>query len=156
MKKLKEWRTKKKMRHLKKFNESSDNSLDVVYISHCFNDMVEYAYNDFDHVEGTPGEYRWMNSEDKEVKEDENPTECAIFLDCPTLGVKFTSDGYKGQISDFIQFNSDMNKFLLKLNGSINNLKNEYPNYIIELVYEQSLLRGHQGYDYYVVNIKLK
>ena len=151
------------MRHLKKFNESSDNSLDVVYISHCFNDMVEYAYNDFDHVEGTPGEYRWMNSEREldidpsiEVKEDEKPTECAIFLDCPTLGVKFTPDGYKGKISDFIQFNSDMNKFLLKLNGSINNLKNEYPNYIIELFYEQSLLRGHQGYDYYVVNIKLK
>ena len=143
------------MRHLKKFNESSDNSLDVVYISHCFNDMVEYAYNDFDHVEGTPGEYRWRNSEDQEVKEDENPTECAIFLDCPTLGIKFTPDGYKGQISDFIQFNSDMNKFLLKLNGSINNLKNEYPNYIIELVYEQSLLRGHQWYDYYVVNIKM-
>ena len=151
------------MKHLRKFNESSDNSLDVVYISHCFNDMVEYAYNDFDHVEGTPGEYRWVNSEREldidpsiEVKEDEKPTECAIFVDCPQLGIKFTSDGYKGQISDFIQFNSDMNKFLLKLNGSINNLKDEYPNYIIEVVYEQALLRGHKGYDYYVVNIKLK
>ena len=151
------------MKHLRKFNESSDNSLDVVYISHCFNDMVEYAYNDFDHVEGTPGEYRWMNSEREldidpsiEVKEDEKPTECAIFVDCPQLGIKFTSDGYKGQISDFIQFNSDMNKFLLKLNGSINNLKDEYPNYIIEVVYEQALLRGHKGYDYYVVNIKMK
>ena len=151
------------MKHLRKFNESDDNSLDVAYISHCFNDMVEYAYNDFDHVEGTPGEYRWMNSEREldidpsiEVKEDEKPTECAIFVDCPQLGIKFTSDGYKGKISDFIQFNSDMNKFLLKLNGSINNLKDEYPNYIIEVVYEQALLRGHKGYDYYVVNIKLK
>ena len=144
------------MRNLRKFNENVEDTLDVAYISHCFNDMVEYAYNDFDHVEGTPGEYRWMNSEDQEVKEDEKPTECAIFVDCPTLGVKFTPDGYKGKISDFIQFNSDMNKFLLKLNGSINNLKNEYPNYIIELVYEQSLLRGHQGYDYYAVNIKMK
>ena len=151
------------MKHLRKFNESGDNSLDVVYISHCFNDMVEYAYNDFDNVPETPGEYRWMNSEREldidpsiEVKEDEKPTECAIFVDCPQLEIKFTSDGYKGEISDFIQFNSDMNKFLLKLNGSINNLKNEYPNYIIEIVYEQSLLRGHQGYDYYVVNIKMK
>jgi len=151
------------MRHLKKFNESGDNSLDVVYISHCFNDMVEYAYNDFENIPETPGEYRWMNSEREldidpsiEVKEDEKPTECAIFLDCPTLGVKFTPDGYKGEISDFIQFNSDMNKFLLKLNGSINNLKNEYPNYIIEVVYEQSLLRGHNGNDYYVVNIKMR
>jgi len=144
------------MKHLRKFNESDDNSLDVVYITHCFNDMIEYAYNDFTHVEGTPGEYRWMNSEDQEVKEDEKPTECAIFVDCPQLGIKFTPDGYKGQISDFIEFNSDMNKFLLKLNGSINNLKDEYPNYIIEVVYEQALLRGHQGYDYYVVNIKLK
>ena len=144
------------MRNLRRFNENVEDTLDVAYISHCFNDMVEYAYNDFDHVEGTPGEYRWMNSEDKEVKEDEKPTECAIFVDCPTLGVKFTPDGYKGKISDFIQFNSDKNKFLLKLNGSINNLKNEYPNFIIELVYEQSLLRGHQGYDYYVVNIKMR
>ena len=144
------------MKHLRKFNESDDNSLDVAYITHCFNDMVEYAYNDFTHVEGTPGEYRWRNSEDQEVKEDENPTECVVFINCPQLGIKFTPDGYKGQISDFIQFNSDMNKFLLKLNGSINNLKDEYPNYIIEVVYEQALLRGHQGYDYYVVNIKLK
>ena len=144
------------MKHLRKFNESDDNSLDVAYITHCFNDMVEYAYNDFTHVEGTPGEYRWMNSEEQEVKEEEKPTDCNIFVDCPQLGMKFTRDGYKGQISDFIEFNSDMNKFLLKLNGSINNLKDEYTNYIIEVVYEQALLRGHQGYDYYVVNIKLK
>ena len=144
------------MKHLRKFNESDDNSLDVAYITHCFNDMVEYAYNDFTHVEGTPGEYRWMNSEDQEVKEDEKPIDCNIFVDCPQLGIKFTPDGYKGQISDFIEFNSDMNKFLLKLNGSINNLKDEYPNYMIEVFYEQALLRGHQGYDYYVVNIKLK
>jgi hypothetical protein len=149
------------MKHLRKFNENAENSLDVVYISHCFNDMVEYAYNDFGTE--TPGEYRWMNSEREldidpsiEVKEDEKPTECAIFVDCPQLGIKFTSDGYKGEISDFIEFNSDMNKFLSKLNGSINNLKDEYPNYIIEVVYEQALLRGHQGYDYYVVNIKMK
>jgi len=144
------------MKHLRKFNESDDNSLDVVYITHCFNDVVEYAYNDFTHVEGTPGEYRWMNSEEQEVKEEEKPTDCNIFVDCPQLGIKFTPDGYKGQISDFIEFNSDMNKFLLKLNGSINNLKDEYPNYKIEVIYEQALLRGHQGYDYYVVNIKLK
>ena len=144
------------MKHLRKFNESDDNSLDVAYITHCFNDMIEYSYNDFTHVEGTPGEYRWMNSEEQEVKEEEKPTDCNIFVDCPQLGIKFTPDGYKGQISDFIEFNSDMNKFLLKLNGSINNLKDEYPNYKIEVIYEQALLRGHQGYDYYVVNIKLK
>jgi hypothetical protein len=149
------------MRNLRKFNENVEDTLDVAYIIHCFNDMVEYAYNDFDHVEGTPGEYRWSNKWDVEIKEDENlerkkPTECYIFVDCPTLGVKFTPDGYKGKISDFIQFNSDMNKFLLKLNGSINNLKNEYPNYVIDVIYEQALLRGHQGYDYYGVNIKLK
>lgn len=146
------------MKHLRKFNESDDNSLDVAYITHCFNDMVEYAYNDFTHVEerGTPGEYLWMNSEEQEVKEEEKPTECNIFVDCPQLGIEFTPDGYKGKISDFIEFNSDMNKFLLKLNGSINNLKDEYPNYMIEVFYEQALLRGHQGYDYYVVNIKLK
>ena len=145
------------MKHLRKFNESGEESLDVEYITHCFNDMVEYAYNDFTHVErGTPGEYRWMNSEEQEVKEDEKPTDCNIFVDCPQLGIKFTPDGYKGQISDFIEFNSDMNKFLLKLNGSINNLKDEFPNYTIEVIYEQTLLRGHEGYDYYVVNIKIK
>jgi hypothetical protein len=73
-----------------------------------------------------------------------------------TIGIKFTPDGYKGEISDFIEFNSDMNKFLLKLNGSINNLKDECTNYVIEVIYEQPLLRGHGGYDYYVVNIKMK
>lgn len=151
MKKLKEWKMKK-MRHLKKFNENTDNSLDVEYIKHCFNDLVEYSYNEDDE----DGEFRWRNSDDQEVSENENPTDCAIFINCPQLGVKFTPDGYKGEITDFIEFNSDMNKFLLKLNGSINNLKYECPNYIIELIYEQPLLRGHQGYDYYVVNIKIK
>ena len=151
MKKLKEWKTKK-MKHLKKFNENTDNSLDVEYIKHCFNDLVEHSYNE----DGECGEFRWGNSKDEEVKEDENPTDCAIFINCPQLGVKLTPDGYRGEISDFIEFNSDMNKFLLKLNGSINNLKYECPNYIIEVIYEQPLLRGHQGYDYYVVNIKMK
>ena len=79
----------------------------------------------------------WRNSDDQEVSENENPTDCAIFINCPQLGVKFTPDGYKGEITDFIEFNSDMNKFLLKLNGSINNLKYECPNYIIEVIYEQ-------------------
>jgi hypothetical protein len=141
------------MKHLRKYNENADNSLDVEYIKHCFNDLVEYSYDE----DSEPGEYRWGNSsDDVEVKEDENPTDCAVFINCPQLGVKFTPDGYKGEISDFIEFNSDMNKFLLKLNGSINNLKNECPNYIIEVIYEQPLLRGHGGYDYYVVNIKMK
>jgi hypothetical protein len=141
------------MKHLRKYNENADNSLVVEYIKHCFNDLVEYSYDE----DSEPGEYRWGNSsDDVEVKEDENPTDCAVFINCPQLGVKFTPDGYKGEISDFIEFNSDMNKFLLKLNGSINNLKNECPNYIIEVIYEQPLLRGHGGYDYYVVNIKMK
>lgn len=145
------------MRNLRKFNENVEDTLDVVYITHCFNDLVASQYNE----DGETGEYRWSNKWDVEIKEDENlerkkPTECIIFMNCPQLGIKFTSDGYKGQISDFIQFNSDMNKFLLKLNGSINNLKDEYPNYVIDVIYEQPLLRGHQGYDYYGVNIKLK
>ena len=141
------------MKHIRKFNESGEECLYVEYIKHCFNDLLEYSYNE----DSEPGEYRWGNTEgDQEVKESENPNDCAVFINCPQLGVKFTSDGYRGEISDFIEFNSDMNKFLLKLNGSINNLKNEYPNYRIEVVYEQPLLRGHHGYDYYVVYIKMK
>ena len=69
------------MKHLRKYNENADNSLDVEYIKHCFNDLVEYSYDE----DSEPGEYRWGNSDDGEVKEDENPTDCAVFINCPQL-----------------------------------------------------------------------
>ena len=77
-------------------------------------------------------------------------------MNCPDYFMKFTSDGYRGDISEFIEVNNNFTKFLQKLNGAINNLKDEYPNYKIEVLYEQPLLRGYEGYDYYVVDIKLK
>jgi hypothetical protein len=140
------------MKHLRKFNENTDNSIDVEYIKHCFTDLVEYSYNE----DNECGEFRWGNSETlEEVTESGNPTDCRVFINCPELEVKFTADGYKGEISDFIEFNKITNEFLLKLEGAINNLKDEYPNYKVEVLYEQPLLRGHQGYDYYCVCISL-
>ena len=139
------------MKHLRKFNENTDNSIDVEYIKHCFTDLVEYSYNE----DNECGEFRWGNSETlEEVTESGNPTDCRVFINCPQLEVKFTPDGYKGEISDFIEFNKITNEFLLKLEGAINNLKDEYPNYKVEVLYEQTLLRGHQGYDYYCVCIQ--
>jgi len=82
-------------------------------------------------------------------------------MNCPAYFMKFTPDGYRGNISEFIEVNNNFTKFLQKLNGAINNLKEEYPNYKIEVLYQQALLSGHEGYqkinkEYYVVDIKLK
>lgn len=141
------------MKHLKKFNESGEESLDVEYIKHCFNDLVESSqYNEDDET----GEYRWIHNGEEVGENEKDPHSCVIFMNCPDYFMKFTEDGYRGDISEFIEVNNNLAKFLQKLNGAINNLKEEYPNYKIDVIYEQPLLRGHGGYDYYGVEIKLK
>ena len=141
------------MKHLRKFNESGEESLDVEYIKHCFNDLVESSqYNE----DGETGEYRWIHNGEEVGENEKDPDACVIFMNCPDYFMKFTPDGYRGDISEFIEVNNNFTKFLQKLNGAINNLKDEYPNYKIEVLYQQALLTGHEGYDYYVVDIKLK
>jgi len=148
------------MKHLRKFNESGEESLDVEYIKYCFNNLVESSqYNE----DGETGEYRWIHNGEEvgENKKDPDPDACVIFMNCPAYFMEFTPDGYRGNISEFIEVNNNFTKFLQKLNGAINNLKEEYPNYKIEVLYQQALLSGHEGCqkinkEYYVVDIKLK
>ena len=141
------------MKHLRKFNENKEEILDVEYVKHCFNDLVESSqYNE----DGETGEYRWIHNDEEVGENEKDPDSCVIFMNCPDYFMKLTEDGYRGDISEFIEVNNNLAKFLQKLNGAINNLKDEYPNYVIDVIYEQPLLRGHQGYDYYGVEIKLK
>lgn len=144
------------MRHLKKFNESIEEGLDIEYIKFCFIDMVE--------ADKEVGEITYWNKvsdigamnqiEDKDATS-ENVNCVIIFVICPQLNIKHTPDGFKGSISQFVEYNKAFAVFLDELEANIERLKEEHPDYVVETTFDQlSLIDKIQGKDYFVIEIK--
>jgi len=144
------------MRHLKKFNESIEEGLDIEYIKFCFIDMVE--------ADKEVGEITYWNKvsdigamnqiEDRDATS-ENVNIVIIFVICPQLNIKHTTDGFKGSISQFVEYNKAFLVFLDELEANIERLKEEHPDYVVETTFDQlSLIDQIQGKDYFVIEIK--
>ena len=144
------------MRHLKKFNESIEEELDIEYIKFCFIDMVE--------ADKEVGEITYWNKvseigamnqiEDKDATS-ENVTNVIIFVICPQLNIEHTPDGFKGSISQFVEYNKAFAVFLDELEANIERLKEEHPDYVVETTFDQlSLIDKIQGKDYFVIEVK--
>jgi hypothetical protein len=144
------------MRHLKKFNESIEEGLDIEYIKFCFIDMVE--------ADKEVGEITYWNKvsdigamnqiEDRDATS-ENVNCVIIFVICPQLNIKHTPDGFKGSISQFVEYNKAFLVFLDELEANIERLKEEHPDYVVETTFDQlSLIDQIQGKDYFVIEIK--
>jgi hypothetical protein len=144
------------MKHLKKFNESIEEGLDIEYIKFCFIDMVE--------ADKEIGEITYWNKvsdigamnqiEDKDATS-ENVNNVIIFVICPQLNIKHTPDGFKGSISQFVEYNKAFLVFLDELEANIERLKEEHPDYVVETTFDQlSLIDQIQGKDYFVIEIK--
>ena len=103
------------MRHLKKFNESTEEGLDIEYIKFCFIDMVEVE------ADKEIGEITYwnkvsdigaMNQIEDRATTSENVTNVIIFVMCPQLNIEHTPDGFKGSISQFVEYNKAFAVFL--------------------------------------------
>ena len=145
-----------KMKHLKKFNESIEEGLDIEYIKFCFIDMIE--------ADKEVGEITYWNKvsdigamnqiEDSEVTS-ENVTNVFIFINCPQLDIKHTPNyGFKGDFSKFVEYNKTFAYFLDELGSNIEKLKDEYPDYLVVTALHQPLIDQIQGKDYFVIEIK--
>jgi len=144
------------MKHLKKFNESIEEGLDIEYIKFCFIDMIE--------ADKEVGEITYWNKvsdigamnqiEDSEVTS-ENVTNVFIFINCPQLDIKHTPNyGFKGDFSKFVEYNKTFAYFLDELGSNIEKLKDEYPDYLVVTALHQPLIDQIQGKDYFVIEIK--
>ena len=146
------------MKHLKKFNESIEEGLDIEYIKFCFIDMVEEK-KDGEEL----GEITYWNKvseigakkqiEDKDATS-ENVTNVIIFVICPQLNIEHTPDGFKGSISEFTEYNKAFAAFLDELEANMEKLKEEHPDYVVETTFNQPLIDGIKGLDYFVIEIK--
>jgi len=152
------------MKHLKKFNESIEEGLDIEYIKFCFIDMVE--------ADKEIGEITYWNKvsdigamnqiEDRDATS-ENVNNVIIFVICPQLNIEHTSyktssyctpDGFKGSISQFTEYNKAFAAFLDELEANIERLKEEHPDYVVETTFNQPLIDKIQGKDYFVIEVK--
>ena len=144
------------MRHLKKFNESIEEELDIEYIKFCFIDMVE--------ADKEVGEITYwnkvsdigaMNQIEDRAATSENVNCVIIFVICPQLNIEQTPDGFKGSISQFVEYNKAFAVFLDELEANIERLKEEHPDYVVETTFDQlSLIDKIQGKDYFVIEVK--
>ena len=145
------------MRHLKKFNESTEEGLDIEYIKFCFIDMVEVE------ADKEIGEITYwnkvsdigaMNQIEDRATTSENVTNVIIFVMCPQLNIEHTPDGFKGSISQFVEYNKAFAVFLDEVEANIERLKEEHPDYVVETTFNQPLMNGIQGKDYFVIEVK--
>jgi hypothetical protein len=130
------------MKHLRKFNESFENEhLDIEYIKHCFADLsddpecdVEYDTHE-DYLRDNPNYGITLSDEYVDLT-----------IDIPriTKGVRF----------ERMIVNSERITHIVKsIDVAIKRLKDEYPNYNIEINYEEDDDRPN---DYLQININNK
>jgi len=130
------------MKHLKRFYENVNEELDIEYIKHCFADLsddkecdVEYeTHEDF------------ANYDVEEYVD--------ISIDIPRLtkgGVAEGPSTYHFQGIQKMIENSEKIAFILKwIDIAIKRLKDEYPNYIIDIKYEEDDDRAN---NYFLITI---
>jgi len=139
------------MKHLKKFNESIEEGLDIEYIKFCFIDMIE--------ADKEVGEITYWNqvsqTDTYQVEYSETSSETItnvfIFIKCPQLNIKHTPNyGFKGDFSKFVEYNKAFADFLDELGANIEKLKDEYPDYLVSTALQQEI--GVE--DYFVIEVK--
>ncbi len=129
------------MEHLRKFNESINEHLDIEYIKHCFNDLsddpecdVEYDTHE-DWLRDNPNNTHYNGEEYVDLS-----------IDIPRIT--------KGGTFERMIGNSERISHIIKsIDISIKRLKDEYPNYNIEINYEEDDDRPN---DYFQININNK
>lgn len=100
------------MKHLRKFNESERESLDIEYIKHCFIDILENEDYDCEI--------------DEEGFSDDNSVLC-IFLYEPQINLELQS------LDEYLNNIDQLSKLSKELKSSTMKLKDEYPNYKVNI-----------------------
>ena len=126
------------MKHLKRFNENAEDDLDIEYIKHCFADLsddpecgLEYETHE-DHING------WSAELTKKYGQ-----YVSISFNIPRIT--------KGRSIEKMVENSERIALVVKsLDIAVKRLKDEYPNYKINIDYEEDENRPN---DYFLINI---
>jgi hypothetical protein len=126
------------MKHLKRFNENAEDDLDIEYIKHCFADLsddtecgLEYETHE-DHING------WSAELTKKYGQ-----YVSISFNIPRIT--------KGRSIEKMVENSERIALVVKsLDIAVKRLKDEYPNYKINIDYEEDEDRPN---DYFLINI---
>jgi len=108
------------MRHLKKFNESIEETLDIDYIRQCFIELIED-----ESAAGQIDTMIWDEVTGQEV-DGGGKTECAFFCYEPVMVMDIESE------DEYFTKLSEVDEFSKNLKSSISRLKDEYPNYKID------------------------
>lgn len=126
------------MKHLKRFNENAEDDLDIEYIKHCFADLsddtecgLEYETHK-DHING------WSAELTKKYGQ-----YVSISFNIPRIT--------KGRSIEKMVENSERIALVVKsLDIAVKRLKDEYPNYKINIDYEED---ENMPNDYFLINI---
>lgn len=106
-----------------------------------------------------------MNQIEDRDATSENVNIVIIFVICPQMNIKHTPDGFKGSISQFVEYNKAFLVFLDELEANIERLKEEHPDYVVETTFDQPIIHDGgnggsyivdkiQGKDYFVIEVK--
>lgn len=123
------------MKHLRKFNENNKEGLDIEYIKYCFIDILENEEYDCEI--------------DEEGFSDDNSALC-IFLYEPQLNLDLQS------LEEYLNNIDGLSKLAKELKSSTMKLKDEYPNYVVNIdIDDAELLREGMQHEKFYRILKL-
>jgi len=107
------------MKHLKKFNESIEEVLDIEYIRQCFIELIED-----DSAAGEIDTMVWDEAEEVEI-DGRGKTECTFYCYEPVINMDIESE------EEYFAGIEKVDEFSKNLRSAISRLRDEYPSYKI-------------------------
>jgi hypothetical protein len=111
------------MKHLRKFNENTDEVLDIEYIKHCFVEIfdIDDADAEIDTTDYDPTTNQNVEGDGKSL---------SLHYSEPSI------KKYDDDLDEYINFAQKLNKLNSDLKRGLDRLKGEYPNYKIDFHHE--------------------
>jgi hypothetical protein len=107
------------MKHLRKFNENTDDVLDIEYIKHCFVEIF-----DIDDADAEIDTTDWDPKTNQNVEGDGK----SLSLHYREPIIKYNEE----DLDEYMNFSKKLNELNTRLKSGLDRLKDEYPNYEIK------------------------
>ncbi len=127
-----------KMKHLKRFYENAEDSLDIEYVKHCFSDLSDDPECDV--------EYETHEDYQRDYPDYVGEEYVDLSIDVP----KLTKGGGSMKFEKMIENSERIALVVKSVDIAIKRLKDEYPSYNIKIDYEEDEDRPN---NYFMINI---